>query len=86
VPGVLAESLDDGSGVLGAAGNVSPVGPVELPVGGGDSIPGAWASADEPVSWLVAVCARAATDDTRMPAEKNGISLLLMVIAASPLV
>jgi len=79
---VLAESLDDGSGVLGAAGNVSPVGPVELPVGGADCIP----SADELLSGLVAVWARAATDETRMPAEKNGISLLLMVIAASPVV
>jgi hypothetical protein len=86
VPGVLADPLDDWSGMLGAAGIVLPVGLVESPTGGPDCIPGAWPAADEPVSGLVAVCARAATDETSTPAAKNGASLLLMVIDASPVV
>jgi len=94
VLGVLAEPLDDWSGLLGAAGIVCPVGPVESPVVEPDCVPVAWPVADEPASGLVAadeplfgsvaVSASAATDDTSAPAAKNGTSLLLMVIDVSP--
>jgi hypothetical protein len=80
---VLVDWPDDGSGLLGAAGIVSLV---EFPAGGADWVPGAWSVVEDPLSGLVAVWARAATDDTSTPAAKNGTSLLLMVIDASPVV
>jgi hypothetical protein len=86
VPGVFAESLEDGSGLLtdGVAPVVSPAIPVESPAGAPDWAPDDWPVAGEPLSGVVAVWACAATD-TSAPAAKKGTSLLLMVIDASPL-
>jgi hypothetical protein len=78
-----ADWPDDWSGLLGAAGIVSPV---EFPGGRPEGVPGVWPVVDDPVSGLVAVWARAATEKTSTPAAKNGTSLLLMVIDAPPVV
>jgi|SRR5712692_5750544 len=94
-PGVLAEPVDDWSGLLGAAEVVAPVGLVESRWGSptASRVPGrsrtsrhpGLIAADEPVSGL-AVWASAANEDTSAPAAKNGTSLLLMVIDVSPVV
>jgi hypothetical protein len=85
--GAVIGSIVDASGVLtaGAAGALSPVVLAALPAEGSGWIAGACAVGGEVESPAVVVWACAAAVAKSAPAAKNGISLLLSVMDASPL-